>query len=150
MCVVDKEDEVDEDNVEVLIKSLHLKMEELTELIKSETMVTSKGVLEEQPAKDCTKLTAKVKALKKIKEEVSGLLIDLLENRKESQYQCDDYETVSDRQSFFGVVHVHLLPHMVSSKVFSKNAVWYLKICQSMARVSTKMLRISFLVLRRF
>jgi hypothetical protein len=100
--VVDKEDEVDEDNVEVSIESLHLKMEELMELIKSATMVASKEVLEEQPAKECTIPMAKVKALKKRKEEVNGLLVDLLENSKESQYQRDEYEAVLVRQSFFG------------------------------------------------
>jgi hypothetical protein len=66
-------------------------------------MVASKAVLEEQPAKECAKLTAKVKTLKKRKKEVNVLLLDLLESSRESQFQHDEYEMASDRQSFLVV-----------------------------------------------
>jgi hypothetical protein len=48
----------EEEDVEVMIQSLHLKVEELTGQMKSVTVVASKAVLEEQTAKDCSKLTA--------------------------------------------------------------------------------------------
>jgi hypothetical protein len=117
------ENEVEEENTKVMIQSLHLKVEELTGLIKSATVIASKAVLEEQPTKECSKLTAKVKALKKQKEEVNGLLNDLLENSTEGQYQRDEYETASDRQSFFGGVHTPASARGEQQAFFQKRSI---------------------------
>jgi hypothetical protein len=81
------EEELDEEGVKRMIESLCAKVEELMGLVRAATVVASKAVLEGQPAKECTKLTGKVKVLKKKKEEVAGLLQDLLESSRQEQYQ---------------------------------------------------------------
>jgi ssDNA-binding Zn-finger/Zn-ribbon topoisomerase 1 len=137
---------VEKEELEVMIQSLYLKVEKLMGLIKSATVVASKAVIEEQPAKECSKLTAKVKALKKKKEEVHGLLMDLLDNSREIQHPGVGYEMALDRQSFWWCSNTSISTWQTTIHTQTLCPRTY----PSMEKVSKRILKTLCLVLRKF